>query len=324
MVEHQLPKLRVASSSLVSRFEKSLLLGESRSGAGGYPLEGVRRKAQDRSMRRIAAVGALVVLLSLAGCGGASKLPRGGSLAWQTGILNLQWCAQHGFSGTYSLTGYTCRGSAAWDTNALLISTLNQWHLDGRLRASLLNQAANKLQAYCAGCVAIIERERAQLPASSSGVSPIVWIYALWCLVGGILGAVIARSKNRKTWHGALLGVLLGLIGVLIVALLPARPEAASVGDAGGDAVEAEVPPAPESSTEDEAEALEPAREEPAPPASAPDLDIDDSIDSGRSDRETQRSATERDREARHKELTLGYIDELLAEAENEQDSELE
>jgi hypothetical protein len=43
----------------------------------------------------------------------------------------------------------------------------------------------------------------------------------LWCLIGGILCAVIARSKNRKTSEGALLGVLLGLLGVLLVALLP-------------------------------------------------------------------------------------------------------
>jgi hypothetical protein len=68
-------------------------------------------------------------------------------------------------------------------------------------------------------------------------VSPIAWIYVLWCLVGGILGAVIAQSKNRKTWQGALLGVLLGLIGVLIVALLPKLPERSSVGRASGDPI---------------------------------------------------------------------------------------
>jgi hypothetical protein len=54
----------------------------------------------------------------------------------------------------------------------------------------------------------------------------VVWIYVFWALVGGILGAVIAQSKNRRPWEGALLGVLLGLIGVLIVALLPKVVEA--------------------------------------------------------------------------------------------------
>src|SRR5262245_23395453 len=136
----------------------------------------VRWKAQDRFMRRIAVVGTVVVLISLAGCGGGSKLPAGGWLTWQTGILDLQWCAQHGFHGTYSLTGYTCRGSAASNTNFLLISTLNKWHLDDRLRASLLNHAANKLQSYCSGCVEVIERERARSSASFLGASPIVWI----------------------------------------------------------------------------------------------------------------------------------------------------
>jgi hypothetical protein len=44
---------------------------------------------------------------------------------------------------------------------------------------------------------------------------------SLWCLVGGFFGAIIGRSKNRAPWEAALLGVLLGLIGVLIVATLP-------------------------------------------------------------------------------------------------------
>jgi hypothetical protein len=256
-------------------------------------------------MRRIAAVGTLVVLLSLTGCGGASKLPAGGSLAWQTGILDLQWCAQRSFHGTYSLTGYTCRGADS-DTNVLLISPLNKWHLDGRLQGSLLNEAANKLEGYCAECVAVIERERGHLSVSSSGGSLVVWLYVLWCLVGGILGAVVAQSKNRKAWHGALLGVLLGLIGVLIVALLPEVPEASPVDGAGEDPIEEVVPTAPpEEPTEHKA--VELATEQPAPPApSAPHLDL------------------ERDREARHKELTLGYLDELLTEEESERDSEPE
>jgi hypothetical protein len=42
-----------------------------------------------------------------------------------------------------------------------------------------------------------------------------------WCLVGGIVGAIIGQSKHRAPWEAGLLGVLLGLIGVLIVAVLP-------------------------------------------------------------------------------------------------------
>jgi hypothetical protein len=55
-----------------------------------------------------------------------------------------------------------------------------------------------------------------------------------WCLVGGILGAVIAQSKNRSAWEGAFLGVLLGLLGVLIVALLPKIAESQTPAGASG------------------------------------------------------------------------------------------
>jgi hypothetical protein len=36
-------------------------------------------------------------------------------------------------------------------------------------------------------------------------------------------GAMIAAGKDRPPWQGAALGFLLGLVGLLIVALLPRR-----------------------------------------------------------------------------------------------------
>lgn len=46
----------------------------------------------------------------------------------------------------------------------------------------------------------------------------IVW------LVCGIFGALIFQAKNRTPWKGAVLGFLLGLIGVFIAALLSKQP----------------------------------------------------------------------------------------------------
>jgi hypothetical protein len=135
-------------------------------------------------------------------------------------VLNVAVCSEQGFHGTVSYTGYRCRGSAAADTEFLLRSTIDKWSLSSALRASLLKNAANQVQTACSDCAAILERAANQ-SSGWLGVSPVVWIYVFWCLIGGILGAVIARSKNRKTWQGAVLGVLLGLIGVVIVALLP-------------------------------------------------------------------------------------------------------
>lgn len=171
-------------------------------------------------MRRSLVVLTAAVALGAAGCGGASRLSAGERSAWNSGVLNVAVCAGQGFDGMVSYTGYRCRGSAAADTDFLLTSTLDKWGVSGTLRASLLKHAATQVQAACSECAAILERAENQ-SSGWAGVSPFVWIYALWCLIGGILGAVLARSKNRKTWEGALLGVLLGLIGVLIVALLP-------------------------------------------------------------------------------------------------------
>jgi hypothetical protein len=48
----------------------------------------------------------------------------------------------------------------------------------------------------------------------------VIWI------VCGVIGAMIAAGKERPLWHGAALGFLLGLIGLLIIALLPRRAPA--------------------------------------------------------------------------------------------------
>jgi uncharacterized membrane protein YeaQ/YmgE (transglycosylase-associated protein family) len=141
-------------------------------------------------------------------------------VAWESGVLNIQVCARQGFTGTVSYTGYQCRGSAAADTDFLLASTIDEWGVSGALRASLVKRAVNQVEEPCSECAAILEQAGTRL-SGSRGTSPIVWIYVFWCLIGGVLGAVIAESKNRKAWQGALLGVLLGLIGVLIIALLP-------------------------------------------------------------------------------------------------------
>ena len=168
----------------------------------------------------LSAVFAVAVVLGVTGCGSASRLSAAQHLAWETGVLNVEVCAGQGFHGTVSYTGYPCRGSAAADTHYFLASTIDKWDVSGALRASLLKDAADQVREGCSECATILDRE-ANRSSGFLGVSRIGWLYVLWCLIGGILGAVIAHSRNRKTWEGALLGVLLGLIGVLILALLP-------------------------------------------------------------------------------------------------------
>ena len=90
-------------------------------------------------------------------------------------------------------TSATRRGHAGRRAALDYISDPGNWRpADCRvaLRAAILERAANQSSGW-------------------AGLSPIAWIYVFWCLIGGVLGAVIARSRNRKTWVGALLGVLL-------------------------------------------------------------------------------------------------------------------
>lgn len=44
----------------------------------------------------------------------------------------------------------------------------------------------------------------------------LVVVVAYWC-------AIIAQRKDYPTWFGVVMGLFLGLIGLLIVALLPSR-----------------------------------------------------------------------------------------------------
>jgi hypothetical protein len=44
-------------------------------------------------------------------------------------------------------------------------------------------------------------------------------ILVVWAICG-IAGAMIFQSKNRRAWHGAALGVVLGVFGVLIAACM--------------------------------------------------------------------------------------------------------
>ena len=47
--------------------------------------------------------------------------------------------------------------------------------------------------------------------------------YLVIWIICAVIGALIGESKGRKV-EGALLGGLLGLLGVLIIALLPSKP----------------------------------------------------------------------------------------------------
>jgi Short C-terminal domain len=58
---------------------------------------------------------------------------------------------------------------------------------------------------------------------ASSGVT---WGLVIIWLVSGIAGSLIAQSKNRPPWQGAVLGFVLSILGVFIIALLPKLPEA--------------------------------------------------------------------------------------------------
>jgi hypothetical protein len=180
-------------------------------------------------------------------------------LQWESGVLNVEVCAGHGFAGTVSYTGYRCKGSADADTHFLLSSTVDKWSLSSTLRASLLKHAASQVQGTCSDCAAILERA-ASRSNGWAGVSPAVWIYVFWCLIGGILGAVLARAKNRKTWEGALLGVLLGLLGVLLVALLPQGSDTPPPTSQPPLPPDAQLPSTTQSITPDEENPLEIAR----------------------------------------------------------------
>lgn len=49
-------------------------------------------------------------------------------------------------------------------------------------------------------------------------------VVLIWVAIGTIIGRLIGASKNRAG-DGALLGLFLGVIGWIIIALLPSRPD---------------------------------------------------------------------------------------------------
>lgn len=61
----------------------------------------------------------------------------------------------------------------------------------------------------------------------------IVFVGAFWIAAHGIAGAYLARWKNRDAWVGAVLGIFLGVIGLLIIVLLPEAPAAGPVWSSG-------------------------------------------------------------------------------------------
>ena len=54
-------------------------------------------------------------------------------------------------------------------------------------------------------------------------------IYVVICLALGIIGHLIGRGKNRPV-AGFILGAALGLIGIAILCLVPAKPTAEEMG----------------------------------------------------------------------------------------------
>ena len=59
-------------------------------------------------------------------------------------------------------------------------------------------------------------------------------IYIVICLALGIIGHLIGRGKNRPL-AGFFLGACLGLIGIAILCLVPAKPSAEEMGRGTGN-----------------------------------------------------------------------------------------
>lgn len=67
----------------------------------------------------------------------------------------------------------------------------------------------------------------------SSGDSAVIFVLLFWCGVGGLVGALIGSGKGRAA-AGFWLGLLLGIIGWIIVALLSPRQSYAAAVAAPG------------------------------------------------------------------------------------------
>jgi hypothetical protein len=52
----------------------------------------------------------------------------------------------------------------------------------------------------------------------------VTWFLIIIWLLSGIGGSLIAQSKNRPPWQGALLGFVLGILGVFIIAVMSKQP----------------------------------------------------------------------------------------------------
>src|SRR5437660_1283809 len=64
----------------------------------------------------------------------------------------------------------------------------------------------------------------------------------LWPIAGGIAGALVAQSKNRSVLEGALLGIFLGWIGIVVEVVLPALPATGSPAPIGAWPSQATAP----------------------------------------------------------------------------------